>query len=147
MSTSPGTTTTTTKRRPAKKRATVERPTESREKRPDDSELRRRAIERWENEGGRTSASASRDAEQRTTAVSERAAWRREPALLGDGDVAVALRDYTHDLRGARVGLASTLASVRALIAEHLALRVSPDVLAALQRDAVRSCLQTYFGP
>jgi hypothetical protein len=102
---------------------------------------------RWENEGGRTSASASRDAEQRTTAVSERAAWRREPALLGDGDVAVALRDYTHDLRGARVGLASTLASVRALIAEHLALRVSPDVLAALQRDAVRSCLQTYFGP
>jgi hypothetical protein len=58
MSTSAGTTTTTTKRQPPKrgKRAPVERPTEGPERpeKPiDDASLRKRSIDRWENEGGR----------------------------------------------------------------------------------------------
>jgi hypothetical protein len=68
-----------------------------------------------------------------------------DPGALGDVDVA--LRAYTRDLRRSRVGLARTLAAVRAVFGEYLTPRLSHDGLAAVQRDVARSCLQAYFGP
>jgi hypothetical protein len=102
-------------------------------------------VARWENEGGPADTRAAQEAGDRALAASELGRWLTDPGALGDVDVA--LRAYTRDLRRSRVGLARTLAAVRAVFGEYLTPRLSHDGLAAVQRDVARSCLQAYFGP
>jgi hypothetical protein len=100
---------------------------------------------RWETAGGPADAPAAEEAGDRELAASERGAWLADRTSFGDIDVA--LRVYTRDLRRSRVLLAPTLAAVRAVVGECLTARMSREGLAAVQRDIARSCLQAYFGP
>lgn len=70
-----------------------------------------------------------------------------EGAEADEREIASALGAYTRELRRAGVRLVTTLIAVSSAVREHLTALVPREELAAVQRDAVRSCLEAYFGP
>ena len=102
-------------------------------------------IGRWENEGGRPGVVASRESRARVRRERERRAWKAQ--AVSEREIAGALGAYTRELRRAGVPLESTLSAVSSVVRAQLTALVPRDVLAAVQRDAVRSVLVAYFGP
>jgi len=101
-------------------------------------------IGRWENEGGRPGIIASRESRARVRRGRELRAW--EAQEVSEREIASALGAYTRELRRAGVPLVTTLIAVSSAVRVHLTALVPEDVLAAVQRDAVRSCLEAHFG-
>jgi hypothetical protein len=102
-------------------------------------------VDRWEGEGGPVGPLPSREGAERVIrARAQRASAGHEIARR---DVAEQVRAYTRVLRGAGVPLALTLTAVSAIVRDDAAAILSPATYAAVQRDAVRSALEAYFGP
>jgi hypothetical protein len=102
-------------------------------------------VDRWENEGGPPAAPADHEPDERVARGRERRAWAAHE--VSHDDVADAVRAYTRALRRAGVPLAAVLTAVAATVRGHAATRPPEDAGGGVERDALRSCLEAYYGP
>lgn len=96
------------------------------------------AIDRWENDAGPVRSAHAGDGHIRRR---ERRAW--EAHERAHSHLYQAVGAYARALRQDGVGLAAALVTVRATVG-GAAGRCAPAVLAALQRDAARCCVEAF---
>lgn len=101
--------------------------------------------DRWENEGGSPGRAASPAPDGRSVGEGGRRAWAAHEAA--HDAVAAAVRAYTRVLRRDGASLAASLIAVDATVRGGTASHPRGEACDAVQRDAVRSCLEAYHGP
>jgi hypothetical protein len=103
------------------------------------------ATDRWENEAGPPHDPTPGAPDPRVVGGRARRAWAAHE--VAHDEVAAAVRAYTRAQRGEGVTLAAALIAVAASVRRQAAPNLSGEACDAVQRDAVRSCLEAYYGP